>query len=191
MAKGPSKAIIWGDLTIWWIIAYDLWNFAFVYNCISDHSWYSGLALLASCTIPVLFAFGRGAWIQYRAYTLTLWTAFVLTFPTFTSGTVFAHRSSHNPTALFLVSFASLAMNIGVVIYHLWRVSRLRRNPVTQEIYSDTPAYIDLVATTASKDEQDRIAERLGRTAEDLGYRRPSVFVSGTGRPVLDEIYRP
>src|SRR3712207_7309147 len=27
VSKGPSKAIIWGDLTIWWIIAYDLWNF--------------------------------------------------------------------------------------------------------------------------------------------------------------------
>lgn len=41
---------------IWvWIIAYDLWNFAYTYNCISDHSFYAGVALLVSCTIPALF----------------------------------------------------------------------------------------------------------------------------------------
>ncbi|MDO5721125.1 MAG: DUF5692 family protein [Actinomycetaceae bacterium] len=139
--KGRSKAIIWGDLTIWWIIAYDLWNFAFVYNCISDHAWYSGLALLASCTIPVLFKRTRGSWIQYRAYTLTLWTAFVLTFPTFTNATIFEHRSSHNEVALFLVSFASLAANIAVFAWHVYRIRRHRLNPFKDEIYAGTKAY--------------------------------------------------
>ncbi|OKL47104.1 hypothetical protein BSR28_06785 [Boudabousia liubingyangii] len=138
VAKGKSRAIIWPDLTLAWIVAYDLWNFAFVYNCISDHAWYSGLALLASCTIPVMFRFARGSWIQYRAYTLTLWTAFALTFPTFTNGTIFEHRSSHNPTALFLVSFASLVVNAGVIVWHVYRIKRYQRNPFTQEVYAGT-----------------------------------------------------
>ncbi len=45
----------------------NLWNFAYVYNCLADRAWYSGVALMAACTIPALMRFGRGAWIQYRA----------------------------------------------------------------------------------------------------------------------------
>ena len=67
VSKGKERALVWGDLTIGWIIAYDLWNFAYVYNCLADRAWYSGVALLAACTIPALMKFGRGAWIQYRA----------------------------------------------------------------------------------------------------------------------------
>ena len=172
VAKGKSKAIIWSDLTIWWIIGYDLWNFAYVYNCLADRAWYSGVALLAACTIPVMFKFGKGAWIQYRAYTLTFWSAFVLTFPAFTETSMFAHRSSHNPTALFIVSALSLAVNIGVFGYHAWRIIRLRRNPVTMEVYSDTAESISMIADSASPADQDRIAARLGRTAEEVGYRQ-------------------
>ena len=30
--------MIWPDMLWAWIIAYDLWNFAYTYNCMSDHS---------------------------------------------------------------------------------------------------------------------------------------------------------
>ena len=78
ISRKKSKAIIWGDLTVWWIIAYDLWNFAYLYNCMSGHAWYNGFGLLLGCTIPAFMKWGRGAWIQYRAYTLSLWCAFTL-----------------------------------------------------------------------------------------------------------------
>ena len=97
VSTGKERALVWGDLTIGWIISYDLWNFAYVYNCLADRAWYSGVALLAACTIPALMKLGRGAWIQYRAYTLTLWSGVVLTFPHFMHDSMFAHRSSHNP----------------------------------------------------------------------------------------------
>ena len=171
VAKGKSKAIIWGDLTIWWIIAYDLWNFAYVYNCLADRAWYSGVALLASCTIPVLFKFGRGAWIQYRAYTLTFWSAVVLTFPHFMQDSPFAHRSAHNPTAMIIISGLALLVNVLVFIYHVRRVVAKRRNPITQEVYSDTPEYVVWVREMAAPEDQDRIAARLGKSAEEAGYR--------------------
>ncbi len=164
--KQPSRAIIWGDLTLLWIIGYDLWNFAYVYNCLADRAWYSGVALLASCTIPVLFAFGRGAWIQYRAYTLTLWSAVVLTFPHFTQDSIFAHRSAHNPTALFLVSLASLLVNIVLISWHVWRIVKLRRNPLTQEVYSDLPTNIELAREHASDEDLQLIEQRLGHPLE-------------------------
>lgn len=135
VSPGKDRRIIWPDLTIAWIIAYDLWNFAYVYNCLADRAWYSGLALLLSCTIPVFFACGRGAWIQYRAYTLTFWSAVVLTFPHFSQDSSFALRSAHNPSAMFIISFAALATNLVIFLIHVGRIARTRRNPCTQEVW--------------------------------------------------------
>ncbi|WP_067780032.1 DUF5692 family protein [Actinomyces vulturis] len=170
VAKGKSKAIIWGDLTIWWIIAYDLWNLSYVYNCLADRAWYSGIALLAACTIPALLPFGKGSWIQYRAYTLTCWSAVVLTFPHFMQDSMFAHRSAHNPTAMTLLAAASLIANIAVFSYHMWRIIKKKRNPFIQEVYSDTPSYARMVAEHASEDDKRRIAARLNASPHDLGY---------------------
>ena len=36
------------------IIAYDLWNFCYTYNCLPTHSWYCGIALLLAPTIAGL-----------------------------------------------------------------------------------------------------------------------------------------
>ncbi|OKL48436.1 hypothetical protein BSR28_01670 [Boudabousia liubingyangii] len=164
VARNKSKAIIWPDLTIWWIIAYDLWNFAYVYNCLADRAWYSGVALLCACTIPVLFPFARGSWIQYRAYTLTLWSGVVLTFPHFMQDSAFAHRSAHNPTALFWVSFVALVFNLGVFIYHAWKIATTHRNPATTEVYADTRASRELVERTAPAEVQSEVAARLAST---------------------------
>ncbi len=172
VSKGKERALVWPDLTMWWIIAYDLWNLAYVYNCLADRAWYSGVALLAACTIPVFFRFGRGAWIQYRAYTLTFWSAVVLTFPHFMHDSMFAHRSSHNPWALFLLSTAALAVNVGVFVVHVSRIVRLRRNPLRQEIHSDTPTAIEWIRDMASEEDKVAIAARLGRTPEEVGYAK-------------------
>ncbi len=151
VANSADKRIIWTDLTIPWIIAYDLWNFAYVYNCLADRAWYSGVALLLSCTIPVFFAFGRGAWIQYRAYTLTFWSAIVLTFPHFSQDSMFSLRSAHNPTAMFWVSFAALAFNLGLFVFHVLRIVRTRRNPCTQELWAPEVAVEDGAVREMSK----------------------------------------
>lgn len=171
VSKNKDKAIIWVDLTLWWIIAYDLWNFAYCYNCLSDRAWYSGLALLLSCTIPAFLKFGHGSWIQYRAYTLTMWSACVLTFPTFMHTSIFAHRHSENPKALFLVSLVALLFNIGVFVYHIYRIAKYRRNPFKQEVYADTPFSIELINKTATAEQREIIAARMGKTAAEVGYK--------------------
>ena len=76
VSRDKTRDMIWPDMIWPWIIAYDLWNFAYTYNCISDHSAYCGLALLLSCTIPTFFI-KRGAWLQHRAQTLGLWIMFI------------------------------------------------------------------------------------------------------------------
>ncbi|WP_124054490.1 DUF5692 family protein [Arcanobacterium ihumii] len=169
IAKGKNKQIIWGDLTVAWIIAYDVWNFAYVYNCLADRAWYSGVALLLSCTIPAFMAVGKGAWIQYRAYTLTFWSAIVLTFPHFMHDSMFAHRSAHNPTALFIVSFLALVINIAVFIYHVKMVATKKRNPFTQEVYVDSRESMAIAAVHASDADRERIAAGIGKTRAEFG----------------------
>jgi len=81
-AKDKSRDMLWPDMLWFWIIAYDLWNFAYTYNCLPTHAWYCGFALLLAPTICA-FTLGKGAWLQHRAQTLALWCMFAQTFPTF------------------------------------------------------------------------------------------------------------
>lgn len=69
--------MIWPDMFSEWIIAYDIWNFAYVYNCVSDHAFYAGLALLIAPTI-VAFTLSTGTWLQHRAHTLAAWMMFTM-----------------------------------------------------------------------------------------------------------------
>ncbi len=40
------RGLIWVDMVWPWVIAYDLWNHAFLYNSLADYTWYCTLALL-------------------------------------------------------------------------------------------------------------------------------------------------
>lgn len=134
VTKDKSRDMIWPDMTWWWVIAYDLWNFAYVYNCVSDHSFYAGAALLVSCTIPAFFI-RKGAWLQHRAHTLALWMMFTMSVPMFVDSPRWGVQSSHNPTALMVVSVAALVANVVVLAYHCYRIVRFRRNPLRQTVY--------------------------------------------------------
>jgi hypothetical protein len=140
VTKGKYKDMIWTDQLWWWIIAYDFWNFAYVYNAVGDHAFYAGAALLVSCTIPAFFM-GKGAWLQHRAQTLSIWMMFAMSFPLFEDMGKFAVKSSHNPTALYVVSSISLISNVAIVVFHGYKIMKTKRNPLTQEIYVDEPAY--------------------------------------------------
>lgn len=144
ISKDKSRDMIWPDQLWFWVIAYDLWNFAYVYNCIPDHSLYSGAALLISCTIPAFFI-KKGAWLQHRAQTLALWAMFSLTFPYFADTSMFAVKSSHNPVALTIVSSLALASNVAVLIYHVYRIRKNRCNPLKDEVYKDLNGYKEVV----------------------------------------------
>ena len=64
------------------ILVYDIWNFAYTYNCLPTHSWYCGVALLLAPTVAALL-WNRGGWIQNRANTLAIWCMFAQVFPLF------------------------------------------------------------------------------------------------------------
>ena len=139
VSRDKTRDMIWPDMIWPWIIAYDLWNFAYTYNCISDHSAYCGLALLLSCTIPTFFI-KRGAWLQHRAQTLGLWIMFIMTVPQF-ADRIAPSPTTPNPPAFFIVSAAALAFNAGVAVYQLIQIKRKRLNPLHDEIYTHTRPY--------------------------------------------------
>jgi len=145
VGKDSKKDMLWADQLWFWIIAYDIWNFAYVYNCVSDHAFYAGAALLISCTIPAFFI-KKGAWLQHRAQTLAFWMMFVMSFPAFVDTSKFAVKSSHNETALFVVSALSLAVNVAVFIYHFYKVIKYKRNPIKTEVHSDLAAFKEIKA---------------------------------------------
>ena len=140
ISKDSTKDMIWPDMIWPWIIAYDIWNFAYVYNCVSDHSFYAGLTLLVAPTL-VAFTIKKGAWLQHRAHTLAAWMMFTMTFPQFVGDSKFAVESSHNKTALFIVSLLALIANIAVLVYQLYRMKKYKKNVLKEEIYVGTKAY--------------------------------------------------
>lgn len=144
ISKKKSKDMIWPDLQWFWILAYGVWNFSYIYNCISDRSLYTGLILILASTIPTFFI-KKGAWLQHRAQTLALYAMFVLTFPALTDASKYAVKSSNNPKALLLVSILSLAINMGVLIYEIYRIKKYKLNPFKDEMYTDLKGYKEII----------------------------------------------
>ena len=154
ISRDKSKDMIWPDMLWFWIIAYDLWNFAYVYNCVGDHSFYAGLALLISCTIPA-FLIKRGAWLQHRANTLALWMMFTMAVPMFVTDSIFAVDTSRSATALFTVSLIALLANIAVLVFQVYTIVKNRLNPFTDQLYTNLRQYKEVVANNMEPDAPD------------------------------------
>ncbi len=145
VSKKKSKDMLWPDQLWTWIIAYDIWNFAYVYNCLPDRSFYNGAALLLSCTIAA-FVIQKGAWLQHRAQTLAIWCMFAMSYPAFADTSQWAVKSSHNPKALFTASFLALLVNVAIFIFYIYKLIKTKRNPLKEEIYTDLKAYKEVVS---------------------------------------------
>ena len=140
-----GQDMIWPDMLWFYIIAYDLWNFAYTYNCLPHHSWYCGFALLVAPTICYLTV-GKGAWLQHRAHTLALWCMFAQTFPKFQDESLWRVDSTYNPTVYFIVSFLALASNVAVVVYMIIKAKKTGRNPYKGEAFTDLKVYKEIKA---------------------------------------------
>jgi len=78
--NSKEKDMVWPAMTTLWIIAYDIWNFVFVYLNFPGSAANQFLVLL-SCTIPSLFI-KKGTWLQARAFTLAAWFMYYFVSPT-------------------------------------------------------------------------------------------------------------
>lgn len=129
--------MLWPDMTWVFIIAYDLWNFCYTYNCLPTHSWYCGIALLLAPTIAGLI-WNKGGWIQNRAFTLSIWCMFCQMVPMFVNDSVFAVQSVNNPDVNLGVSIVALVANIAALAYIVYRAKKLGVNPYKHEVFKGT-----------------------------------------------------
>lgn len=139
VAKTSSRDMVWPDQLWFWIVAYDLWNAAYCYNCISTRSMYSGMALLVACTLAEVLC-KRGVWLQHRTQTLALFGMFSLAVD-YSSMPAFAIEASYRPAAWGALSIAAFLFNLGVFVYMMMQVKKTKRNPYTAELYTDSKAY--------------------------------------------------
>ncbi len=147
VTRDQSRDMIWPDMTRFWFLGYTAWNFSYVYNCVGDHSFYAAGALLAAPLIAAL-VIRRGAWLQHRAHTLVFWMMFTMSVPQFADSSAFAVQSPHSPAALFAVASVSLLVNIAVAAVHVRRMRATRRNPLMDEIFTETAEVQHLIDTT-------------------------------------------
>lgn len=129
--------MLWPDMTWVFIIAYDLWNFCYTYNCLPTHSWYCGIALLLAPTIAGLL-WNKGGWIQNRAFTLSIWCMFAQVCPMFVNDSIFAAQSVNNPAVNTVVASIALIANILALGYIIYRAKKLGVNPYKQEVFVGT-----------------------------------------------------
>ena len=140
-----KQDMLWPDMTWVFIIAYDLWNFAYTYNCLPTHAFYCGLALLLAPTVAAMI-WNKGGWIQNRAFTLAIWCMFAQVFPAFQDYSVFSVSSVNNPNVNLTVSAIALLANIAAFAYILYRSKKLKRNPYMQEVFVGTKDYEQAMA---------------------------------------------
>ena len=162
-SKNGRQDMLWPDMTIYYIIAYDIWNFQYTYLNLPTHAWYCGLALLLAPTFANHF-WNKGGWIQNRAHTLALWCMFAQVFPVFQDHSVFTTVTSvyagggaaaalgntmptaQNPTAQGVISVISLVVNVFVLATIIKRSKEQKKNPYTNEIFTGTKDFEEAMA---------------------------------------------
>ena len=171
-----KKDMIWPDMIWVYILVYDVWNFAYTYNCLPTHSWFCGVALLLAPTIAALL-WNKGGWIMNRANTLCIWCMFAQVFPlfqeTFSDGTqvfpwatipklyadgtlngITAGGSTNaDPTMMTIVSLLALIVNIVAFIYIIRTARKKKKNPYN---------------TTRMQLQELRLNKKQGRPAKAL-----------------------
>ena len=152
--------MLWPDMTWCFIIAYDIWNFAYTYLNLPTHTWYCGLALLLAPTFANKF-WNKGGWIQNRAHTLAIWCMFAQVFPLFQVATKAAvvpvlygpefsrgielatatQPTYANPTMQGVIAILAIIANVLCIAAIIKRSIEQKKNPYKNDIFTDQLDY--------------------------------------------------
>jgi hypothetical protein len=122
-----EKDMLWPKMTIFWIIAYDIWNWVFVYLNFPGSASAQFMVLL-SCTLPSLFI-KKGTWLQARAFTLAAWFMYYFTFPRFTESLELL--VPRNDSLMLIVALASIISNSVYAIIYVKMLSKKKGATLT------------------------------------------------------------
>ncbi len=143
ISRDKNKTMVWPDMLVWWIIAYDLWNYAFMYNNGGGRSFFMLSSLLAASVATHFFR--RGAWMQHRVFILAINQMILITIPTVFVSSSIAVESTFNPAANWTLSLLALGSNIALLIYQIRYMKINKRNSIKGEVYFDTKEYLETV----------------------------------------------
>ncbi len=119
--------MVWPKMTVLWILAYDVWNFVFVYlNFPGSVS--AQFMVIVSCTIPSLFI-KKGTWLQARAFTLAAWFMYYFTAPRFTESMQL--HVPRNASLSMTVALISIALNILCAVAFFRNVQNDKKATIT------------------------------------------------------------
>lgn len=147
-----GRDVIWADMTIMWIIPYDLWNFCYTYCNLPNHSWYCGLALLLAPTVLAL-VWNKGSWLINRGHTLTFWCMFAQVFPLFMESTspfsvlptMYAEgvmtNGAVNVMPMTIVAALALISNIVLVGTVVYKCIKEKKNWWKHEMFTESKGY--------------------------------------------------
>jgi hypothetical protein len=145
------KDMIWKDMTLLWILAYDVWNWSYICNCIPEHA-IMGFVVLASCTIPAFYKVGT--WLQARAYTLSAYMMYIMSGSKWISHPLNNILIPDDPTFIIILAICSLLLNIYNAYVHFgmmikrkaWGFGQPVLTPEEQQAIIDTnkpfPAFV-------------------------------------------------
>lgn len=134
--NSKERDTVWPGMTIFWIIAYDIWNITFVYLNFPDLV-VINVAVLLSCTIPAIF-FKKGTWLQARAFTLSLFMIYYFTFTPFVNANMIS--APRNYTLMLIMGGLSFGVNLIYAILHFrWKLTK--KATTTIEVGQNEVAY--------------------------------------------------
>jgi hypothetical protein len=159
--------MLWPDMTVWFIVAYDVWNVTYTYNNLPTHSWYCGVALLLAPTFANAL-WNKGGWIQNRANTLATWCMFAQVFPLFqiserfsvlpvlyeNTGAKYALQLcdytaeqmaniAPNTTAQGVMAILAFVANVICLSVIIKRSIEQKKNPYKNDIWAGTRDYVE------------------------------------------------
>lgn len=143
ISKDKHSTMVWPDMTWFWILAYDLWNFTYAYNAVGDRSFYV-FPVLISATFAAHFI-RKGAWLQHRSFTLAVNQLFMFTFPAALLLSDVAVQSTWNPAAMWTLSITALVVNVAVLIYQIYTIVKFKKNPLQDELYTHLETYKEII----------------------------------------------
>lgn len=156
-ASKDENDMLWPDMTWVYIVAYDIWNFCYTYNCLPNHAWYCGFALLLAPTVANFF-WNKGGWIQNRAFTLAIWCMFAQMFPYFQEESIFVTHSTMVQSTADIVAAIALIANIAAIIYIVYRAKKLGRNPYKQDVFEGTRDWDEATARRGAVEDDPALA---------------------------------
>ena len=142
-----KKDMIWADMTWVFIVVYDIWNFAYTYNCLPTHSWFCGIALLLAPTIAAKDGFQAFKWavlpVQYPNGIETITEIYAAAGGEAAAVGTTVETVAGNPTMMTVISALALITNAVALCYIIAQAKKRHINPYKEDVFINQKYYKD------------------------------------------------